>query len=512
MNSLGTKPDEMLLSTILAVCGRSGNITFGKKIHEYIVENRMMVDPHLTSALINMYASSGCMDTAQLLYENMYPKNLIASTSMIKWYSRVGQIERARGVFDQLDEKDLVCWSAMISGYVNSGQPQIAIDLFKKIQAIGLKPDRVTILGVISACANLGVLSETDPVRLYADKHGFRASLPVNNALVDMYAKCGSLEKAIEVFENMTQKNVLSWTAMIGAHAIHGDAHGALRMFRQMKDRNFEPNEVTFIWVLYACSHAGLVKEGREMFISMIEEHNLVPQPEHYGCMVDLFGRSNLMRDALEFIEAMPMAPNTVIWGSLMSACRFHGLSELGKLVAEQLLEIDPNHDGAHILLSNIYAKQGKFQQVGELRNCMRVCGIRKERAYSRIECNNYVHEFLVGDRNHKEVERIYTKLDEVVDELKMAGYSPDSSDVLIDLSDEEKKDVVLWHSEKLALCYGLLKNELSIRIVKNLRVCSDCHNFMKLASKAYRREIIVRDRKRFHRFKDGVCSCKDYW
>lgn len=507
-------PDEMILSAILSACGHAGKLAYGKAIHDFIMENDIVVDSHLRSALIAMYAGSGSMDLAQQLFDKTSQKNFVVATAMVSGYSKLGRVEDARLIFDQIVEKDLVCWSAMISGYAESDRPQEALRLFAEMEASGLRPDPVTMLSVISACGHLGALDQAKWVHLYVDKNGFGRVLSVNNALIDMYAKCGNLEKATEVFENMRRRNVISWTTMISAFAIHGEASNALNFFNKMKEENFEPNGVTFVGVLYACSHAGLVEEGRRVFESMIDEYNITPKHEHYGCMVDLFGRAGLLREALEVIEAMPFAPNVVIWGSLMAACQIYGETELGEYAARQLLELEQDHDGALVTLSNIYAKQGRWEDVGIVRKTMKSSGISKERGYSRIELNNEVHEFLMADRSHKQADQIYEKLDEVVSAVKRVGYTANTSCVLFDLEEEEKKEAILLHSEKLALSYGLIskKQGSSIHIVKNLRICEDCHTFMKLASKVYEREIIIRDRTRFHHYKHGLCSCKDYW
>lgn len=514
MKASNVKPDEIVLSKIVSACGHAKNLSHGKAIHEFITKNNIVVDPHLQSALVTMYASCGSIDFAQELFNKMSTKNLIVSTAMVCAYSKLGQVENARMIFDQLVEKDLVCWSAMISGYAESDRPQEALKLFNKMQVLGMKPDQVTMLSVISACAHLGALNQAKWIHLYVDKNGFGRALPISNALIDMYAKCGSLERARQVFEKMRRKDVISWTSMISAFAMHGDANDALNFFYQMQDEKIEPNGVTFVGVLYACSHSGLVEEGRRIFSSMINEHNITPKHEHYGCMVDLLSRANLLREALDLVETMPLAPNVVIWGSLMAACQVHGETELGEFAAKQLLELEPDHDGALVVLSNIYAKERRWNDVGELRNLMKYRGISKERGHSRIELNNEVHEFLMADRYHKQADQIYEKLDEVVSELKQVGYAPNTCSVMVDLEEEEKKEMVLCHSEKLALCYGLISNAKGscIRMVKNLRICEDCHTFMKLVSKVYGREIVVRDRTRFHHCKNGVCSCKDYW
>lgn len=514
MKASNVEADEILLSTVVSACARSRKLSYGKTIHEFITKNDIVVDPHLQSALVTMYASCGSMEFAQELFNRMSPKNLIASTAMVSAYSKFGRVEDARMIFNQMVEKDLICWSAMISGYAESDHPQEALKLFSEMQVLEIKPDQVTMLSVISACAHLGSLDQAKWIHLYVDRNGFGGALPVSNALIDMYAKCGSLERARWVFEKMPRKDVISWTTMISAFAMHGDASNALSFFYQMTEQKIEPNAVTFVGVLYACSHAGLVEEGRKIFSSMINEHKITPKHEHYGCMVDLFGRANLLREALEITEMMPLAPNVVIWGSLMASCRVHGETELGEFAAKQLLEIEPEHDGALVVLSNIYARERRWEDVGEVRRLMKHKGISKEMGCSRIELNNEVHEFLMADRNHKQADRIYEKLDEVVSELKLVGYAPNTCSVLVDLEEEEKKEAILWHSEKLALCYGLMsdRKESCIRIVKNLRICEDCHAFMKLVSKVYGREIVIRDRTRFHHYKNGVCSCNDYW
>lgn len=514
MKSSDVKPDGMIVSNILSACGRSKNLDFGKAVHEFIEENGMMTDPYIPSTLVTMYASCCSMDLAQKLYDGLSSKHIVASTAMVSGYSRAGKIETARYIFDQMIEKDLVCWSAMIAGYAESDYPQEALNLFYEMQKVGTKPDQVTMLSVISACAHLGALERAKSVHSYVDQNKHGDAVAVSNALIDMYAKCGSIQRARDVFDRMSSRNVISWTSMINSFAVHGDARNALSYFNKMQGENVKPNAVTFVGVLYACSHAGLITEGKKYLISMTDEYNITPKQEHYGCLVDLYGRANLLREALELIETMPLAPNIVVWGSLMAACRVHGEWELGEFAAQRVLNLEPDHDGAHVFLSNLYAKSRRWSDVGTVRSLMRDHRILKEKGYSRVEFNNQIHEFLTADKNHKDTNEIYSKLDEVVSELKLHGYEPDSRCVLLDLDEDEKKEIVLWHSEKLALSYSLINQERQseIHIIKNLRICDDCHAFMKIASKVYHLEIIVRDRSRFHHFIGGACSCNEYW
>uniref|UniRef100_A0A7N0TEK2 DYW domain-containing protein n=1 Tax=Kalanchoe fedtschenkoi TaxID=63787 RepID=A0A7N0TEK2_KALFE len=514
IKSSSVKPDGMIVSNILSACGRSKNLAFGEAVHEFIDSSNMMADPYVPSNLVTMYASCGSMDLAQKLYDGLSVKHIVASTAMVSGYSKLGQVDAARSIFDQMVEKDLVCWSAMIAGYAESDWPHKALDVFNEMQTLGMKPDEVTMLSVISACARLGALERAKWVHSYVNKNNHGGALSVNNALIDMYAKCGSLDKAKDVFDKMPRRNVISWTSMINSFAIHGDARSALNCFNQMQAEKVKPNAITFVGVLYACSHAGLVGEGKKYFVLMTDEFNITPKQEHYGCMVDLYGRANLLREALEVVETMPLAPNIVVWGSLMAACRVHGEFELGEFAAQRVLDLEPDHDGAHVLLSNLCAKSRRWGDVGKARSLMRSQGIVKEKGYSRVELGDQIHEFLTADRKHRHTAEIYEKLNEIVSKLKLNGYAPDSCSVLLDLDEEEKKEVVLWHSEKLALSYALINRDRDseIRIIKNLRICDDCHTFMKMVSKVYHVEIIVRDRSRFHHYRCGVCSCGDYW
>nr|XP_018677402.1 PREDICTED: pentatricopeptide repeat-containing protein At4g14820-like [Musa acuminata subsp. malaccensis] len=514
MKSSGVIPDRVILATILSACARTRNLTSGGAVHSYIVESNLSIDAHLQSALISMYSNCGSMDTAQRLYDDTSAKNLVASTAMVFGYAKLGKIAVARSIFDQMTDKDLVCWSAMISGYAESDQPNEALKLFNEMHLLGVKPDQITMLSVISACANMGARDQAKWVHIFVDKNGFHQILSIRNALIDMYSKCGSLVDARTIFDETAFKDVITWTSMITGFAMHGNGRSALAVFDHMISEGVKPNGVTFISLLYACSHAGLVDEGRRIFESMIQDYRLEPKHEHYGCMVDLLGRARLLQEALEFIESMPFAPNVVVWGSLLGACRIHGDVKLGELVARRLLELDPNHDGAYVLLSNIYAKASRWEDVREVRNLMKNKGVIKEAGFSWIELNGHVHEFMMGDKCHPRSSEIYGKLDEVVKELELVGYSPDTATVLVDLQEEEKREAILLHSEKLALSLGLIdsKKGSSIHIAKNLRVCDDCHTFMKLASKVFEREIVLRDRTRFHHYKDGVCSCGDFW
>ncbi|XVF38253.1 hypothetical protein REPUB_Repub20aG0084300 [Reevesia pubescens] len=271
----------------------------------------------------------------------------------------------------------------------------------------------------------------------------------------------------------MVEKDLVSWSAMISGYDESDQPQEALKLFNELQVLVIRPDQDAMLSVIAACAHLSPCKaeEGRKIFGSMINEHKIAPKHEHHGCMVDPFGRANLLREAIEIVETMPLAPKVVIWGSLMAACQLHGETGLGEFAAKRLLEQMPAHDGALVLLSNIYAKERKWKDVGELRQLMKEIVISKDKGCSRIELNKEVHEFLVADRNHQQADEIYEKLVEVVSQLKPVGYAFNTRTVLVDLEKEEKREVVPWHSENLGLCYGLINGgkDSCIWIVKNL-------------------------------------------
>jgi len=281
-----------------------------------------------------------------------------------------------------------------------------------------------------------------------------------------------------------------------------------------MQSADMSPDEITFVGVLSACSHSGLVDEGWRCFNSMSHDYGLKPEMEHYACMIDLLGRSGHLYEAERFIENMPYKPNTTMWGALLSACRLHGNMDLAKTAAEELFKLEPQNTANYVLLSNIYAACGRWGDVEKVRTLMRDRGIQKHPGCSWIEVKNQVHAFLVDDKSHPQAEKIYALLDSLTSQIKEAGYVPNTNLVLHDVEEEQKENFLSYHSEKLALAFGLISTSPSIpiRIIKNLRVCGDCHTAIKLISMIVQREIILRDANRFHHFKDGLCTCGDYW
>lgn len=337
----------------------------------------------------------------------------------------------------------------------------------------------------------------------------------LGTSLVNMYARCGLVRRAREVFDALPQKNVITWTAMISGYGMHGYGRRAIELFHRMRNEGPPPNGVTFVAVLSACAHAGLVKEGREAFASMKRDYGLVPRVEHRVCMVDLYGRAGLLDDAMRFIrESIVGEPGPEVWTAMLGACKMHKDFTLGVEVAERLLAVEPDNPSHYVLLSNMFALAGRMDRVERVRDIMIRNGLKKQTGYSSTEINGTTHVFRMGDTFHPQTAEIYKFLEETIRKIKEAGYVAETDSVLHELEEEEREVALRFHSEKLAVAFGLMSTSdvTPIRVIKNLRMCDDCHLAIKFMSAVVGREIVVRDKHRFHHFKDGHCSCQDFW
>ncbi|XP_047321137.1 putative pentatricopeptide repeat-containing protein At5g40405 [Impatiens glandulifera] len=382
------------------------------------------------------------------------------------------------------------------------------------MQLEGIKPDETTLVSVLSACTHLGALEQGQWIHAYIKKNNLIINFILGTTLIDMYMKCGYVENAVEVFDGMSEKAVSTWNAFIQGMALNGLVEESLGIFSDMKRCGVMPNEITFMGVLAACRHMGLVDEGKNHFNSMIQVHKLEPNVKHYGCMVDLLGRAGMLKEAEDLINSMPIEPDVATWGALLGACKKHGDKEMGERIGRNLIELHPDHDGFHVLLSNIFASKGNWDDVVGIRRAMMKDHINKTPGCSMIEAEGTIHEFTAGDKSHPRINEIDDMLDEMGKRLKAIGYAPNMDEFFLEIDEEEKETALFRHSEKLAVAFGLITidSTMPIRIIKNLRICNDCHEAIKLVSRSFNREIVVRDRHRFHHFKEGFCSCRDYW
>ncbi|KAF6172968.1 hypothetical protein GIB67_006344 [Kingdonia uniflora] len=398
--------------------------------------------------------------------------------------------------------------------YVNNSMAAEALELYSMMEAAGVEPDAVTIASVLPACGDSSALVRGKQIHEFVTKKRFFPNLFLENALVDMYAKCGCLQIAREVFDAMRGRDVVSWTSIISGYGMNGQGRDAVALFSKMQDSGLYPDQIAFVSVLSACSHSGLLDEGRYYFKLMIDEYKIVPRIEHFACMVDILGRAGHVDEAYSFIKKMSMEPNERVWGALLSSCRVYSNMPIGLVAADHLFQLVPEHAGYYVLLSNIYAKAGRWDDVTAVRSIMKGKQIAKLPGCSNVELGDQVHTFHVGDQSHPMSEVIYTQLDVLVGKMKEIGYIPETDSALHDVEEEEKECHLAVHSEKLAIVFAIINTApgTTIRITKNLRVCGDCHVAAKLISKITNREIIVRDTNRFHHFRSGLCSCRDYW
>ncbi|XP_051119603.1 pentatricopeptide repeat-containing protein At4g21065-like [Andrographis paniculata] len=483
----GADPNNYTYPFVFKACAGIGDLKLGQSVHASAMKLGFHFHAHVANSMIHTYCSCE------------------------------GGIGYARKVFDEMPELNVVSWSTMIGGYVKSSMSSDAIKLFRSFQIHGERPDEATMAMVLSACADLGALE----LGRWVEAYMVRENLPmeseiVYNAMIDMFAKCGDVDKALKLFRKMPpgKRTVVAWTCAISGMALHGRGLEAVSLFEEMKGAGVVPDDVVFIGLLSACSHSGLVKEGWRYFDSMVTEHGIEPRVEHYGCMVDMLSRAGFVEEALKFIDKMPMAPSPVIWRSLVSACRSRGQLALGERVSKNLIVQDPMEESNYVLLSSVYAKSQDWAKKTRAREAMGKKRVQKIPGSTMIELAGDIHEFVAGDKCHAEYPKIYEMADEMETKIRAAGYVASASEVMLDIDREDKEGALHRHSERLAMAFALLKTPpgSTIRLMKNLRVCDDCHSATKIISVVYRREILVRDRSRFHHFKNGLCSCKDFW
>ncbi|CAK7346707.1 unnamed protein product [Dovyalis caffra] len=483
MISKTRRVDALTCSFVLKACARVLARLESIQIHTHIVRKGLLADALLGTTLVDVYA-------------------------------KVGDIDSAEKVFDEMVKRDVASWNALIYGFAQGSKPTEALNLFKRMEIDGFKPNGVSVVGALSACAQLGALKEGEKIHGYIKDERLDMSAQVCNVVMDMYAKCGFVDKAFLVFERMScKKDIITWNTMIMAFAMHGDGHKAIELFEKMGQSGVRPDDVTYLAVLSACNHGGLVEEGFRLFNSM-KRCGVKPNVKHYGSVVDLLGRAGRLHEACDIVNSMPMAPDAVLWQTLLGASKTHRNVEIAETVSRKLVEMGSNHCGDFVLLSNVYAARERWADVGRVREAMKNRDVKKVPGISYIEGNGVIHKFYNADKSHESWREIYAKLDEIRFKIKEYGYVAETSFVLHDIVEEDKENVLCHHSEKLAVTFGLISTSegTPIRVIKNLRICGDCHFVIKLISKIYDREIIVRDRVRFHRFKEGFCSCRDYW
>uniref|UniRef100_A0A0E0F5R4 DYW domain-containing protein n=1 Tax=Oryza meridionalis TaxID=40149 RepID=A0A0E0F5R4_9ORYZ len=491
----GVMPNEFTLTSVMSLCGTRLDLNLGKQVQAFSFK-------------------IGC------------ETNLPVKNSTMYLYLRKGETDEAMQLFEQMEDASIITWNAMISGYaqiMDSAKDDLqarsrgfqALTIFRDLKRSAMKPDLFTFSSILSVCSAMMALEQGEQIHAQTIKSGFLSDVVVNSALVNMYNKCGCIQDANKAFLEMPTRTFVTWTSMISGYSQHGQPQEAIQLFEEMRLAGVRPNEITFVSLLSACSYAGLVEEAERYFDMMKKEYCIEPVVDHYGCMIDMFVRLGRVEDAFSFIKRTGFEPNEAIWSSLVAGCRSHGNMELAFYAADKLLELKPKGIETYILLLNMYISTERWQDVARVRKLMKQedVGILRDRSWITIK--DKVYFFTANDRTHPQATELYQLLENLLEKAKAIGYEPYQNAELSDSEDDEKPAAgsLKHHSERLAVALGLLQTPsgATVRVTKNITMCRDCHSSIKLFSLLENREIVVRDSKRLHKFKDGRCSCGDF-
>ncbi|KAM7277460.1 hypothetical protein ACFE04_019326 [Oxalis oulophora] len=391
-------PDKFTFPFVVKSCAGLQCDSLGKQVHAHLSKFGPKSQLETENALVDMYSKFDNLEAACKVFDEMTHRDVISWNSLISGYVRVGVMRKAKMVFDLMPFRTIVSWTAMISGYTRSSFFSEALDIFRRMQMAGIEPDEISMVSVLPACAQSGALELGKWIHTYCDKNRLLRKITICNALIEMYSKCGCINEAKRVFDQMRARDVISWSTMISGLANHGKAEEAINLFKKMRKTNVEPNAITFVGILSACAHTGLWQEGLNYFESMRKQYHIEPEIEHYGCLVDILGRTGRVSQAMDVITDMPLKADAKIWGSLLSSCRSYPNLEIAIIAVEKLEEFEPDDTGNYVLLSNIYADLGKWDDVSKMRKLIRSKSMKKTPGCSLIEVDNVVHEFVSGD------------------------------------------------------------------------------------------------------------------
>ncbi|VVB09289.1 unnamed protein product [Arabis nemorensis] len=484
MQCMGFDRRNLPFATVLSIAANFSSLQMGRQVHCQAIVAMADSVPHVGNSLVDMYAKCEMFEEAEL-------------------------------IFKRLSQQSTVSWTALISGYVQKGLHEAGLKLFTKMRGANLRADQSTFATVLRASASFASLLLGKQLHAFIIRSGNSENVFSGCGLVDMYAKSGSIKDAVQVFEEMPDRNAVCWNALISAYADNGDGEAAIGAFTNMIHSGLQPDPVSVLGVLTACSHCGFVEQGTEYFQAMSRIYGMTPKRKHYACMLDLLVRNGRFAEAEKLMGEMPFEPDEIMWSSVLNACRIHKNQGLAERAADQLFGMEKLRDAAaYKSMSNIYAAAGEWESVSHVMKAMRERGIKKVPAYSWVEVNLKIHVFSSNDKTHPKGDEIVRKINELTAEIEREGYKPDTSWVAQDIDEQMKIESLKFHSERLAVAFALISTPegCPIVVMKNLRACRDCHAAIKLISKIVKREITIRDSRRFHHFRDGICSCGDYW
>ncbi|KAK4791396.1 hypothetical protein SAY86_031809 [Trapa natans] len=427
IRSSGLRPDSYSFPFALRAAARLPGVEPGRQVHCQAIGSGFTSDVHVATALVQFYSANGRVCDARKVFDEISSREFLPLwNAMLTGFVRAGEAHLAAELFERMRMRDVISWTTLMAGFSQLNMPKKSVTIFRRMQLEGPNPDEMAMSALISACAELGALELGEWARSYITLNGLRWTIPLSNALMDMYAKSGRMDKAVQIFEGMKRKTVVSWTTVIAGLALNGMGREALKMLDEMEQARVPPNEVTFLAVLSGCCHSKLVEEGFRVFEMMHDKYSIEPRIEHFGCMIDLLGRAGLLHGAVEMLESMPFEPNAAIWGSLLAAARTHGDTGLAERALERLVELEPKNGGNFALMSNLYAGLGMWGQSGSVRKALRDNGMKKEPAWSSIEMDGEVHEFVTEDGSHALSGIIYEVQSGINGQLKVAACEVD--------------------------------------------------------------------------------------
>ncbi|TYH27219.1 hypothetical protein ES288_A02G052000v1 [Gossypium darwinii] len=420
-----------------------------------------------------------------------------SGSALVNFYSKYRLPIDARKVFDEMRERDEVCYAAVIVGLAQNSKPLESLSLFAAMKSSNVSSTMYSVSGALRAVADLAALEQCRMIHGHAVVTGFDKNVIVGSALVDGYGKSGLVSDARKVFdENIAVMNIVGWNALMAGYAQQGDSSSVIKLFQSMANVRFVPDEYSFLAALSGFYNAGLVGQSEIWLKRMKLEYGIEPGLEHYTCLIGALGKAGRLEDAERIATTMPFNPDAAVWRSLMSSCAHHGAADMALRMARRSLELDPNDDSAYTIAANVLSFAGRWSEVADMRKLMKDRRVKKEVGKSWIEVKGEVHMFMAGDRKHERTEEIYEKLAELMESIEKLGYKPVWDEMLHEVGKGEKKEALWYHSEKLALAYGIVSGAAPagkpMRIVKNLRICKDCHEAFKYISRAIDKEIIL--------------------
>ncbi|KAK3137868.1 hypothetical protein QOZ80_5AG0361480 [Eleusine coracana subsp. coracana] len=549
----GLRPDASTVSSLLKSVANSGLLAHGMEVHSFFLRHNIEQDVYTGTAFVDMYAKCGRLDYAHKVFDALQQRNLTTWNSLVAGYANAAQFEAALDLVESMKrnriDPDISTWNGLITGYSMNGQSSQAVLLLRQIKALGVTPNVVSWTSLISgschngdyedsfyffsemlkdgvqpssvtmsvmlrACAGLALLKKGKELHCFTLRRAYDDDMVVTTALIDMYSKAGSLASAKSIFEGIQKNNLVSCNAMLTGLAVHGQGREAIDLFHDMCSSGLKPDSITFTALLTACRSQELITEGWEYFDSMKSRYGVTPTVENYACMVDLLARCGYLDEAKDFIRRAPVKAAS-LWGALLTGCSIHGNLPLAEVAARKLFKLEPYNSANYLQMVSLYEREQMYDEAESLKYAMKAREVDTRPGWSWIQIEQSIHVFEVDGKPHPDTAEIYEELLRLVFQIRKAGYVPDTSCIVYNVPEEEKEKLLLSHTEKLAVTYGLIHSDASripIRVIKNTRMCNDCHEVAKHVSALCDRQIVLRDADRFHHFVDGKCSCNDCW